>query len=245
MPLAETNPFCCTHTFFKEEIYGPLTSHCRRCGEAGSQQYRCVDWVRPTTPLPEPSVREAFGDEGEGRTCSPRNTGLDPRFGVGFKLHPIWRQRTVTPHPTGLPKNPSYGSSSPYQASWVRQYTHKDPLAWVGRGRCVPSLTKQNPSRLPMLEGVGACPTSAEPLTPQQDISQTHSASSAPTTCSTPHLILPSPKRLDSGSRLIYFSANFPELCRTNYRRSAAAPPPPDTPLWQALGALHFSCYFF
>lgn len=50
----------------------------------------------------------------------------------------------------------------------------------------MPSLDKQNPSRRPVLEGAGACPTSAEPLTPQQDISQTHSASSAPTTAAPP-----------------------------------------------------------
>lgn len=62
----------------------------------------------------------------------------------------------------------------------------------------MPSLTKQDPSRLSLLEGMGGCPTSTEPLTPKQDISQTHSASSAPTTCSTPQ----PPTPLPAASRL-------------------------------------------
>lgn len=43
------------------------------------------------------------------------------------------------------------------------------------------------------------------------------------------------------GSRLIYFFCQFPRAMQNQLppRRSAAAP------LWQALGALRLSCYFF
>lgn len=57
---------------------------------------------------------------------------------------------------------------------------------WGGGGVCPPSTSRTPLDDRPVLEGVGACPTSAEPLTPQQDISQTHSASSAPTTAAPP-----------------------------------------------------------
>lgn len=118
---------------------------------------------------------------------SPRNTALVPSGGAGFKLHPVWRQRTLTaPHPTRLPNSPSYGSSSPYHPSKVSQYAHGVLQDAVGSGELPALPPQQDPSRRSPLERMGGCPTSAEPLTPKQDISQTRSASSAPTACSPP-----------------------------------------------------------
>lgn len=66
-----------------------------------------------------------------------------PQIGAEFKLHPVQRQRTVTPHPTWLPKSPSYGSSSPYQASGVSQYTRKDPACGMAGEGEVCALPRQ------------------------------------------------------------------------------------------------------
>lgn len=39
----EINPFCVGRTLSStKEIYGPLTSYCRRCGEASSHEYRSI-----------------------------------------------------------------------------------------------------------------------------------------------------------------------------------------------------------
>lgn len=97
----------------------------------------------PTMPLPEPCIREALGEE-VGGTCSPRNTALGPKLGVEYKLNPVWKRRTLTPplppDSTGLPKIPSYGSSSEPQASGVSQYTPRvvqEGMGWGG-GICAP-----------------------------------------------------------------------------------------------------------
>lgn len=54
----------------------------------------------------------------------------------------------------------------------------------MGLARALPF--GRTPLDYPCLKVWGGCPTSAEPLTPKQDISQTRSASPAPTTQSPP-----------------------------------------------------------
>lgn len=97
LPLAEMNPFCCMHTFLRREIYGPLTSHCRQTLWGGRQPaIQMCDLGQPHDTPPRSLWRGGAG------YIQPQKYNPGPQMGVGFKLNPIWRQRTLTlPIPLG------------------------------------------------------------------------------------------------------------------------------------------------
>lgn len=193
--------------------------------------------------------------ERSGGTHSPRNTARgSKRRRAGPQLNPVWKGRTlVASHLT-----PPQSQWAPKQAS-MPPSGHTEPWAQSGCPGVMQDGRVAGPSELwhqgaPMgcpPQGYGGCPQPlASLLSRAFDSQHRHQSEPLLQFCShhlhgPPKPSPPAPQRLDSRSWLIYFSANFPELCRTNYRRSASAPLPPDTALWPALGARHSSCYFF
>ena len=95
--MAETNPFWCTHTFFKKEIYGPLTSHCRRCGEASSQQHRWVDPGRPHSIPPRTLCLGKPLERRWGYTQSQKHGPKPPVGGLGLNSTLFGSEELTTP----------------------------------------------------------------------------------------------------------------------------------------------------